>query len=58
MPVPSMPSLSDFPTTELRKIGAAKKIFKDNFGKIHDPAGDSNVITMLYSKHRIIWKKD
>ncbi len=54
MPVPSMPSLSDFPTTELRKIGAAKKIFKDNFGKIHDPAGDSNVVTMLYSKHIII----
>ena len=42
MPFPQMPSLTDIPQKELQNIDVAKKVFEDNFGKIHDPEGDGN----------------
>ncbi len=41
MSLPSMPSLSDLPREELRKIHVVLEIFEDDFGEIHDPHGDT-----------------
>ncbi len=37
-----MPSISDPSGEELSKIDVVLKILEDNFGKIHNPAGDGN----------------
>ncbi len=58
MHVPSMPSLSDLSTMELRKIQVTEKFFNDDFGKIHDPDGDGNCGYYVLFKAWKYLKKD